>query len=132
RFLETGELQKVGSDRAQRTSDVRIIAATNRDLVALMAQGLFREDLFYRLNVIHIVVPPLRERREDVPALVEHFLARLLTKHARPNMTISEEAMRALVAHAWPGNVRELQNVIERLAVTARHETIGVDDLPVE
>jgi len=132
RFLETGELQKVGADRIVGRGDVRVIAATNRNLRDLIAQGQFREDLFYRLNVIHITVPPLRERREDIPVLVEHFLARFGRNGGSSVRGVSPEALAALSSYSWPGNVRELQNVIERLVVTGRSEVVSVDQLPVE
>ncbi len=139
RFLETGEIQKVGAELGSRPLDVRVIAATNRNLRDLVAQGQFREDLFYRLNVIHIIVPPLRERREDIPLLIEHFLGRL-TQGAIGNGNgsmsmvrgIAPEAVAVLREYSWPGNVRELENVLERLVVTGRHEIIGVNDLPPE
>jgi transcriptional regulator with PAS, ATPase and Fis domain len=142
RFLETGELQKVGAERVGRPANVRVIAATNRNLRDMVAQGQFREDLFYRINVIHLVVPPLRERREDIPLLIDHFIQRLMS---RPQLThggnghghvavrgISPEAVAALTQHSWPGNVRELENVLERLIVTGKHEVIQVDDLSPE
>jgi len=132
RFLETGELQKVGTDRIAGTVDVRIIAATNRNLRDLIAQGQFRDDLYYRLNVVLLVVPPLRERKEDIPLLVEHFLARNVDLLPSEVRSISPEAMEILKQYGWPGNVRELQNVIERLVVTGRNEVITVDDLPME
>ena len=129
RFLETGELQKVGADRFERVIDARVIAATNRDLRALIAEGRFREDLFYRLNVITLVVPPLREHKEDVPVLIEHFLHRYTRDRGYPPRRISPEAMRALCEYPWPGNVRELENAIERLVVTCRAEVIDVENL---
>ena len=119
RFLETGEIQKVGADRTGSRVDVRTIAATNRDLREMIAQGLFREDLFYRLNVIHLIVPPLRERKEDIPALVEHFRhpdGRTGAACARRRPS-HPEATTLLPEYKWPGNVRELQNVIERMMV---------------
>jgi transcriptional regulator with GAF, ATPase, and Fis domain len=132
RFLETGELQKVGADRAVGAVNVRVIAATNKNLADLISQGQFREDLYYRLNVIHLHVPPLRERKEDIPALIDHFL-RNLTRNATNGMKVlSPEAYSALTEYPWPGNVRELENVIERLIVTARSDAIGPDDLPIE
>ena len=190
RFLETGEVQKVGSDRIERRVNVRVVAATNRNLADMVTRGEFREDLFYRLNVIHLSVPPLRDRREDIPMLVEHFLQRFLAQragrrghraghhaesqsHLRPaspdsppagemprdahpfalgqaqngglgnggvdgpddrgplrHVVIPPDVMAALSEYNWPGNVRELENVIERLVVTARHETITLEDLP--
>jgi transcriptional regulator with PAS, ATPase and Fis domain len=132
RFLETGELQKVGAERATGVVNVRIIAATNRNLHERIAQGLFREDLFYRLNVIHLIVPPLRERRQDIAPMVEQFL-RQFTRTGSPVVrTIAPDALAALVGYSWPGNVRELENVIERLAVVCRHEVIQLSDLPTE
>jgi transcriptional regulator with GAF, ATPase, and Fis domain len=131
RFLETGELQKVGSDRASGRVNVRVITATNRDLRTMIADGHFREDLFYRLNVIQLIVPPLRDRREDIPALTHHFLKRFANGSAVVR-TISDEAMVALCEYPWPGNVRELENAIERLVVKARTVEAGIDDLPIE
>ncbi len=132
RFLETGEIQKVGTDRAIGRVDVRVVAATNRNLREMIGQGTFREDLFYRLNVIHLSVPPLRERRDDIPQLVDHFLNYFTQGDSYLVRGISPEAMTLLVQYSWPGNVRELDNVIERLAVTGRRETIGVEELPPE
>ena len=132
RFMETGELQKVGADRAAGRVNVRVIAATNRNLRDMIAEGTFREDLFYRLNVIHLTVPPLRERREDIPGLVTYFLGQFTRNNGTPVHGISPEATELLSAYSWPGNVRELENVIERLVVTGRNETVGVDDLPME
>jgi transcriptional regulator with GAF, ATPase, and Fis domain len=131
RFLETGEIQKVGADGSGRIVNVRVIAATNRDLREMIKQGTFREDLFYRLNVIHIVVPPLRDRREDIPVLANEFLAQF--SGSRGHITaISPEAMKALTEYSWPGNVRELENVIERLVVTVSGPTIEVEHLSSE
>jgi transcriptional regulator with PAS, ATPase and Fis domain len=132
RFLETGELQKVGSERAGRRVDVRVVAATNRNLQDLIAQGQFREDLYYRLNVIHFWVPPLRERREDIPTLIQYFLSRFTGANGTPVKGIEPDAFQSLCDYAWPGNVRELENVIERLIVTGRHEQVRIDDLPSE
>jgi two-component system response regulator AtoC len=132
RFLETGEIQKVGTDRAVGRVDVRVVAATNRNLREMIGQGTFREDLFYRLNVIHLTVPPLRERREDITALIEHFLRYFTRSDAYIVRDIAPDAMAALTHYAWPGNVRELENVIERLAVTGRTPTIRLEDLPSE
>jgi transcriptional regulator with PAS, ATPase and Fis domain len=132
RFLETGELQKVGADGGGRHVNVRVIAATNRSLRDMIAQGTFREDLFYRLNVIHIVVPPLRDRREDIPALVEHFLSHFTAVNSSPITGVSPDAMKALMEYSWPGNVRELENVIERMVVTVQRTTLEVDDLSSE
>ncbi|MFM8412817.1 MAG: sigma-54 interaction domain-containing protein [Alphaproteobacteria bacterium] len=128
RVLQDKEVRPVGADRSQRV-DMRVIAATNKDLGEQVRRGLFREDLFYRLQVIPIALPPLRERRSDVPKLVEHFLARHNAGRARP-LVIAEEALVHLWEYDWPGNVRELENVIERLAVLCDGGRIGVDDLP--
>jgi len=131
RFLETGELQKVGADRVGRRVDVRVVAATNRSLSEMVSQGQFREDLYYRINVINIHVPPLRERREDIPLLVDHFFENLGRNNgSRPR--ISPEACAALVEYPWPGNVRELANVIERMLVSGAGPVIGPDDIPIE
>ncbi|MGE0592987.1 MAG: sigma-54 interaction domain-containing protein [Vicinamibacterales bacterium] len=132
RFLETGELQKVGSDRALGRVDVRVLAATNRNLRDMISQATFREDLFYRLNVIHLTVPPLRERKEDIPALVNHFLQHFTRNDTYVPREIAPDAMSVLTQYAWPGNVRELENVVERLAVTGSGHTIRVQDLPIE
>jgi transcriptional regulator with PAS, ATPase and Fis domain len=132
RFMETGELQKVGTDRTVGRVNVRVIAATNRNLRDMITEGTFREDLFYRLNVIHLTVPPLRERREDIPALIAHFLAQFTRNNGTPVHSISPEAIKLLSEYSWPGNVRELENVIERLVVTGRNESVLADDLPME
>src|SRR6187455_459247 len=132
RFMETGELQKVGADRIAGRVNVRVIAATNRNLRDMITEGTFREDLFYRLNVIHLIVPPLRERREDVPELANHFLARFAKPEVSSARAISTDAMAMLSAYRWPGNVRELQNVIERALVKCRTEIIEPADLPPE
>jgi transcriptional regulator with PAS, ATPase and Fis domain len=192
RFLETGEVQKVGSDRIDRRVNVRVIAATNRNLSEMVTQGQFREDLFYRINVVHLCVPPLRARRDDIPELVEHFLARFTAKRAGRNgvsgngarngnghsngtpiahgqngnghngnghngngqtsdgadgageatvvqraegrrpIILPPDVLAVLTEHHWPGNVRELENVIERLVVTGRGDTIRVSDLPID
>jgi transcriptional regulator with PAS, ATPase and Fis domain len=132
RFLETGELQKVGADGSGRIVNVRVIAATNRNLRDMITQGTFREDLFYRLNVIHIVVPPLRERREDIPLLAQQFLSQFASANRSPLGSIAPAAMKALYEYSWPGNVRELENVIERLVVTVQGPTIELDHLSSE
>jgi len=125
RFLENGEIQPVGSDWTKTHVDVRVIAATNKDLGAAVAAGHFREDLMYRLDVVHIRVPPLRERAEDVRALIEHHLST-----AGRQINLTDEALRALETYRWPGNVRELQNVIERLIWTSVSDIVGIGDLP--
>lgn len=132
RFLETGEIQRVGSDRKLPPLDVRVITATHRKLLDHVAQKTFREDLYYRLNVIHIAVPPLRERREDVPLLVDHFMRTFAETHRTQQPEITREAMAALQAYAWPGNVRELKNVAERLVLRCRDGRLDVDALPAE
>ena len=130
RFLETGELQKVGADQTAGRVNVRVIAATNRTLRDMIAQGQFREDLFYRLNVIHLVAPPLREHKDDIPMLVEHFLARFAADGRFVPKEITAEAFATMMDYSWPGNVRELENVIERCAVTGTKRLIEPDDLP--
>jgi transcriptional regulator with PAS, ATPase and Fis domain len=132
RFLETGELQKVGADGSGRIVNVRVIAATNRNLRDMIGQGTFREDLFYRLNVIHILVPPLRERREDIPMLAESFLSQFTNANKSPIRAIAPPAMKAFCEYSWPGNVRELENVIERLVVTVQGPVIEIDHLSSE
>jgi len=132
RFLETGELQKVGSDHIAGRVDVRVVAATNRHLRDMIGQGAFREDLFYRLNVIHLTVPPLRDRKDDVPALATHFLRYFTKNGSYVAREFSTEALFVLANYHWPGNVRELENVVERLAVTIGAETIKADDLPMD
>jgi transcriptional regulator with PAS, ATPase and Fis domain len=132
RFLETGEIQRVGADGGARHVNVRIIGATHRNLRDMIAQGTFREDLYYRLNVIQIQVPPLRERRDDIPELVHHFLNKFVAANRSPITTVSPDAMKALAAYSWPGNVRELENLIERMVVAVQHDTIELQDLPSE
>jgi DNA-binding NtrC family response regulator len=109
--------------------DVRIIAATNKELSREVRDGRFREDLFYRLNVVAVTLPPLRERKEDIPLLIEHFL-RQLQASGKQARTITPEALRLLQDHAWPGNVRELANAVERLLILAPGEVVGREDLP--
>ncbi len=128
RVLQDNEVRRVGSNQPV-TVNARVLAATNRDLGQMMRQGTFREDLFYRLNVIAVVLPPLRERREDIPVLAEHFLERFSGKHGR-TLRLSPEAMERLLRYPWPGNVRELENTMERTAILARKETIEPEDLP--
>jgi two-component system NtrC family response regulator len=141
RFLETGEIQKVGAERVAKATNVRVMAATNRNLQELIAQGQFREDLFYRINVIHLVVPPLRERREDIPLLIDYFLNRFIHQNGSTNgngtghspvRALSTDAVTALSEYAWPGNVRQVENVVERLVVTGRREIVQTEDLPHE
>jgi transcriptional regulator with PAS, ATPase and Fis domain len=132
RFLENGELQRVGANHVQSRVDARVIAATNRQLVDQIAVKAFREDLYYRLNVIHIRVPPLRARREDIPVLVQHFLRLSADRHGMPSPAVAPEVMNRLTAYDWPGNVRELRNVVERLIVRTHAGAITADDLPAE
>lgn len=134
RALQSGRIRRVGG-RQEIGVDVRIIAATNRDLVPMIADGRFREDLYYRLNVVPIHLPPLRERREDIAALVRHFLVQAATE-GLPRRQVGEDAIALLAARQWPGNVRELRNVVFRLALLARDEVIDVttvqDCVPAE
>ncbi len=127
RVLQDKEIERLGSEKILKV-DVRIIAATNRDLRLLVKEGKFREDLYYRLNVVPIHVPPLRERKEDIPLLVEHFLSHFNSKYGK-RVRISPEAMKVLIDYEWLGNVRELENTIERLVVM-NEGTVGVSDLP--
>lgn len=132
RFLESGEIQRVGAERAQARVNVRVIAATNRNLTERIASKDFREDLYYRLNVIHLTVPALRDRREDVPELLDHFIAYYSTRHSLPVPRLAPEALSQLVGYNWPGNVRELKNFVERLVLRARSGLITPADLPME
>src|SRR5512140_2879943 len=110
RFLESGEIQRVGAERAQARVNVRVIAATNRNLTDRIASKDFREDLYYRLNVIHLTVPSLRDRREDVAELLDHFIGHYSVRHSLPIPKLAPEALQQLVGYNWPGNVRELKN----------------------
>ncbi len=129
RVLQEQEIERVGSNSTLKL-DVRVIAATNLDLEQEVKGGRFREDLFYRLNVIPLVIPPIRERREDIVHLAKHFLAKYCKEMKRPVMSISREALEALERHDWPGNVRELENAIERLVALTEGEGITMADLP--
>ena len=129
RVLQDRSFEPVGSSKTLSV-DVRVIAATNQDLEVAIRERRFREDLFYRLNVIPIEVPPLRERRDDIPLLVRHFLEVAAAERGRPVAELTREAEERLVAHSWPGNVRELENTIERLVVLGGDRPIGVEDLP--
>jgi len=132
RALQEREVERVGDSRTIKV-DVRVIAATNSDLTKLVAAGKFREDLYYRLNVIPVRLPPLRDRREDIPLLVQHFLDRFCRELGppRPTMTVSQQAMRRLMAYEWPGNVRQLENALERaVALSAGRTQIELADLP--
>jgi DNA-binding NtrC family response regulator len=130
RFLENGEIQPVGSDRRTTVVDVRVITATSRRLVDRIATNEFREDLFYRLNVIHIEITPLRERREDIPVLLDHFLRLFSSNHGVGCPRLSLDAVDVLGAAAWPGNVRQLRNLAERLVVRAHERIVTAADLP--
>ncbi|MCA9598580.1 MAG: sigma-54-dependent Fis family transcriptional regulator [Myxococcales bacterium] len=128
RVLQEGEYEPVGGNTVK--ADVRIVAATNRDLTAEVEAGRFREDLFYRLNVIAVTAPPLRNRREDIPLLVDHFLGVYCKKNGRTRLEVSKEALGKLMDYSWPGNVRELENVVERAAVLCRSDVLALEDLP--
>ena len=129
RFLETGEIQRVGSDRPHTRVNARVIAATNRNLSNRIGTGDFREDLYYRLNVVHIWIPPLRERRDDIPALLHHFLGVYARQYAVEPPRPSPEAEASLVEYDWPGNVRELRNFVERLTVRKADALVSLADV---
>ncbi|MEW6534745.1 MAG: sigma-54 dependent transcriptional regulator [Candidatus Auribacterota bacterium] len=129
RVLQQKEFSPVGSEDVTKT-DVRIIAATNKDLHDAMNNNVFREDLYYRLNVINIVLPPLRERNDDIPLLVKHFINKISSALGKNITGISDEVMSKLMAYEWPGNIRELENVIERSIILAKHEIVETIDLP--
>ncbi len=132
RVLQEREFERVGDSHTVKI-DVRVIAATHSDLARMVADGSFREDLFYRLNVIPVQLPPLRERREDIPLLVQHFLQKLSAESGRSSVTISQDALRRLMAHPWPGNIRQLENAIERaLAFSQGRSQIDVQDLTAD
>jgi DNA-binding NtrC family response regulator len=126
RILEEGKLQRLGSTETTLV-DVRVIAATNKDLIQLCKEGRFREDVYFRLNVVRIDLPPLRERKEDVPLLVEHFVQLLQQKYRRPQMKLGDGVLDVLLAYDWPGNIRELKNSLERAVVLSRRNVISVD-----
>ncbi len=127
RAIQDRSFERVGETRT-RTVDVRVIAASNRDLEQEVSLGRFREDLFWRLNVIHLRLPSLRERRADVPLLAEHFLERFAQRHGREGLKITPQGSAALIAHTWPGNVRELENAVERAVLLARDRTLGPEE----
>ena len=129
RFLETGEIQPVGSGHSPSRLDVRIIAATNRDPFELVRSKVFREDLYYRLNVIDIVIPPLRQRREDIPVLFQHFLREACAQRRTPAPTMSPDALEWITAHDWPGNVRQLRNTVERMIVRCDGPVLTLEHL---
>jgi DNA-binding NtrC family response regulator len=130
RFLQTGEVRAIGARHATHV-DVRLVAATNRCLEDEVSDGRFREDLYYRLAVIPIHVPPLRERLEDIPLLVDHFLRKLSNRYGRPGLELEDSALDMLITHDWPGNVRELENVVERGVALAKESRIAADELPL-
>jgi transcriptional regulator with PAS, ATPase and Fis domain len=131
RVLQEAEVQPLGSTRAIKL-DVRVVAATNRDLGALVRAGRFREDLYYRIRVVPVVLPALRERRQDIPVLVEHFLRRMAVRSGKTVHEIAPRAMAALCAHDYPGNVRELENLLQRALVLCRGQRIELRHLPAE
>jgi DNA-binding NtrC family response regulator len=131
RVLQEREFERVGGSQTLRT-DVRVVAATNRDLKEMVGAGKFREDLYYRLNVINLTLPSLRQRPSDVPALAMHFLRRYAAENGKTVKTISDQALSQIASYPWPGNVRELENVIERAVVLADGESIEVSHLPEE
>src|SRR6201981_2637749 len=136
RVIQEREFMPLGSTETVRV-DVRIVAATNADLKKLVEEGRFREDLYYRLNVINLALPPLRERKEDMPSLVDHFFTKycrenekFLDDRMRPRVVFEPDAMQILMDHSWPGNVRELENVVERAVVLAAQPPVSADVLP--
>jgi transcriptional regulator with GAF, ATPase, and Fis domain len=130
RFLESGEIQRIGADRSHTRVNVRLITATNSDLQAAIASGAFREDLYFRLNVIRLIIPPLRERTEDIPLLVNYYLNYYGRQHKVNASEVSSDAMDALMAYRWPGNIRELKNVVERMVLKTSGQAIRHSDLP--
>ena len=132
RFLESGEIQRVGADRSHTRVNVRLVTATNRELEKEIQSGAFREDLYFRLNVIRFSIPPLRERAEDVPLLVKYYSDSFSQSHKVPAMELASDAMEALMAYRWPGNIRELKNVVERIVLKASGRPVKASDLPPE
>jgi two-component system NtrC family response regulator len=131
RVLQEGEIAKLGENAPVRI-DVRVLAATHRDLPAMVEDGTFREDLYYRLSVVPLRIPPLRERREDIPGLIETLLGRIRTRHGLPEIRLSPAVEQRMISYAWPGNVRQLENVLERLLVLSAGDVVGVAELPEE
>jgi len=129
RVLQQGEVRRVGDSRSARV-DVRVLAATNRDLAAQVQAGRFREDLYYRLNVVQLRLPPLRERQEEIPALAQRLLARHAERSGMPPRRLSLRALESLKTYRWPGNVRELENALERALVLSEDDEIGAESLP--
>jgi two-component system response regulator HydG len=128
RVLQEGEYEPLGGNTVK--ADVRVVAATNRDLLAEVQGGRFREDLYYRLNVIAVTAPPLRARREDIPLLVDHFVGLYAKKNGKARLAVARAALERMMDYTWPGNVRELENVIERAVVLSRGDTLTEHDLP--
>jgi len=126
RFLENGEIQRVGSDRVQTAGNVRVVVATNRNLVERVADKTFREDLYYRLNVVAISIPPLRERREEIPVLVDHFIRKFNAQYGR-TVDVPPETLRAFVEYQWPGNIRELENAVKRIVVLGSARPVHIE-----
>jgi len=129
RLIQHGEIEKVGATESSKVS-VRIVAATNRNLKAMVEAGSFREDLYYRLAVIPLELPPLRERSEDIPDLVQYLFAAARRKHDRTDLRLPESLLPCFAGHGWPGNVRELENVLERMVVLSPGNEVTVEDLP--
>src|SRR6187402_561451 len=130
RVLQEHEFERLGGTRTLRV-DVRIIAATNRNLVQMVQEGRFREDLFYRLNVVSVEMPPLRDRKDDIVALAEFFVKRFASELKKKVDGIDSEALKVLMRHNWPGNIRELENVVERAVLLAEGGLVGVEDLQI-
>jgi len=131
RVLQEMEFERVGGTRTIKV-DVRVVAASNRDLKEEVEAGRFREDLFYRLNVVHLHLPPLRQRQEDIPLLAAHFIKKYVQENLRDKTRITPEALQVLIHYVWPGNVRELENVMERAVILCSHNVISPQDLPAE
>lgn len=130
RVLETRSFERLGGGETLNTS-ARVVTATNRNLAQMVKDGTFREDLFYRLDVVRIDLPPLRERREDIAPLIQHYLEHFANENGKPEMTITESAMSALTSYSWHGNIRELKNCVERMVVLCRGKEIGIDNIPL-
>ena len=128
RAIETGEIERLGSTRTISV-DARIVAATNKDMPAEIAAGRFREDLYYRLNVVPIHLPPLRQRRDDIPLLIAHFVGRMCAEHGRPPREFTKEAVDRLTRYAWPGNIRELKNLIERVLIMTEGDSVDLAEV---
>ena len=129
RLIQNGEIQKLGAIRSARV-DVRVVAATHRDLAAMVQNSSFREDFYYRLNVIPLRLPSLRDRREDLPELLQYFFERSCSKHGRPTLRLGDGVLERLLTYRWPGNIRELENVVERIVILTPDNEVGIADLP--